>query len=476
MKDYHFERDDHEFDQTIRLDDINEELKKLEKEKEQVEDDLGDKDAFLDAFESEKFDMKPVGSEPEIAKSTDGKVPPNDGDEPFLNKKTVAIVTAVAVVVAIACFALVRGMFPSGNKDKALAQNEMPMLIQGVLDGGELIVYDIKQDVNKSIAITEETVLTNEQGQISPEMQFNAGDLVLIGLDKDGKNIINISLGGEIHTIEETGLTADTAAKQLVAEGKKYSYREQTMFLYNQEEVNPKELEACDVLVLKSYDNIVWSVDVAEYHGYISVENKDNIVNGKFKLDEEEEVALVEVERIPVKEGTHTITVSGDNIEKRTDSVFVETGEVYVYDLSKAQEKVGVLIINANVTDYKLYINGTLVDSTVPSVLPLGEYDVVILKNGYTEWSQHIKLDSDTLSIDAELQKDIQFGTVVISSNVDGAQLYIDGKEMGVSPLEMSLPYGSYNLEVYKSGYEPFSTTVWVNSSSTHVKVELERE
>ena len=67
MKDYHFERDDHEFDQTIRLDDINEELKKLEKEKEQVEDDLGDKDAFLDAFESEKFDMKPVGSEPEIA-------------------------------------------------------------------------------------------------------------------------------------------------------------------------------------------------------------------------------------------------------------------------------------------------------------------------------------------------------------------------------------------------------------------------
>ncbi len=472
MKDYHFERDDHEFDQTIRLDDINEEMKKFEKEKEKVEDDLGDKDAFLDAFESEKFDRPPVENEPSIPASMKGNSSPAGGDEPFFNKKTVAIVAAAAVVVAIACFALVRGMFPSGNKDKVLAQNQMPVLIQGVLVGGELIVYDIKQDVNKSIAITEETVLTNEQGQ----MQFNIGDLVLVGLDKDGKSVLSMSLGGEIETIEETGLTADTTAKQLVGESKKYSYGEQTMFLYNQEEINPKELEACDVLVLKSYENMVWSVDVAEYHGYISVENKDNIVNGKFKLDEEEEVSLAEVERIPVKEGTHTVMVSGDNIEKRADSVFVETGEVYVYDLSKAQEKVGVLIINANVTDYKLYINGTLVDSTVPSVLPLGEYDVVILKNGYTEWSQHVKLDSDTVSVDANLQKDIQFGTVVISTNVDGAHLYIDGKEMGTAPLELNLPYGSYTLEVERNGYQSHYTTINVNSSTVYTSVELAKD
>lgn len=48
--------------------------------------------------------------------------------------------------------------------------------------------------------------------------------------------------------------------------------------------------------------------------------------------------------------------------------------------------KMGVIIINANVKDYKLYINGAAAES--PAVLPMGEYDLVILKNGYTEWSR----------------------------------------------------------------------------------------
>ena len=55
MKDYHFENDDKEFDTTIRLDHINEKVKELE-QNQTDEDDLGDKDEFLKAFESEKFE------------------------------------------------------------------------------------------------------------------------------------------------------------------------------------------------------------------------------------------------------------------------------------------------------------------------------------------------------------------------------------------------------------------------------------
>lgn len=474
MKDYHFERDNHEFDETIRLDDINKEMKKLKKDPE--EDDLGDKDAFLDAFESEKFDQSPIESAPHIPSGSGGDSSFENGDEPFFNKRTVTIITAVAMVVAIACFAIVRGVFFSGNIHQGLALEQEPVLIQGTLAGGELIVYDIKENLKKSIIITEETVITDAQGEVTPELVFHMGDLIMVGLGKDGKHVLSVNLGGGIKTFEETGLTADTTAKQLLGEGKKFKYGEQAMFLYNQDEIHATELEACDVLILKSYDDIVWSVNVAEYHGYISVENKENIINGVFQLDEGEGVPLSQLERIAVKEGTHTITISGDNIEKRTDSIFVETGEVYEYDLSKAQEKVGVLIINSNVTDYKLYINGTLVDSTVPSVLPLGEYDIVILKNGYIEWSQHIVLNSDTLSVDANLQKDIQFGTVFIGADIDGAKLYIDGKDMGTVPTELNLPYGSYSLEVEKSGYQPFSTTFTVSNSSTHINVELDKE
>ena len=473
MKDYHFEKDEHEFDETIRLDDINKEMKKFEND--QPEDDLGDKDAFLDAFESEKFDRDPIGNTPNSPSNISRGTPNVKKEEPFLNKKTASILAVVAVIVAIASFALVRGLFFSGNKN-AMAMEQTPVLIQGALASGELIVYDIKGNANKSIVVNQDTEFTDTQGRGAKDVPLRVGDLILVGLDEDGKTVLTLNQGGKIKTVEETGLKADISSNNLLGEGKKFSYGEQAIFMYNHEELNPKDLEACDVLVLKSYEDVVWSVEVQEYHGYISIENKDNIVNGKFKLDEEAAVPLAEVERIPLKEGTHKVTVSGDNIEERTDSIFVETGEVYVYDLSKAQEKVGVLIINANVTGYKLYINGTLVDSTVPSVLPLGEYDVVILKNGYMEWSQHVVLDKDTLSVDANLQKDIQFGSVGISVNVDGAQIYIDGKDMGTAPMELNLPYGSYSLGVEKYGYQSFSTVINVNSSSSHMSVELERE
>ena len=54
MKDYHFQENDQDFGLTVRLDDINEKVKQIQQE---TEDDLGDANAFLNAFESEKFDV-----------------------------------------------------------------------------------------------------------------------------------------------------------------------------------------------------------------------------------------------------------------------------------------------------------------------------------------------------------------------------------------------------------------------------------
>ena len=63
MKDYHFQENGQDFGLTVRLDDINEKVKQLQKET--AEDELGDANAFLNAFESEKFDT-PLQEEPEM--------------------------------------------------------------------------------------------------------------------------------------------------------------------------------------------------------------------------------------------------------------------------------------------------------------------------------------------------------------------------------------------------------------------------
>jgi hypothetical protein len=226
------------------------------------------------------------------------------------------------------------------------------------------------------------------------------------------------------------------------------------------------------LLELKMVEDIIWSVEVLEYHGYIEVENAKNIKDGEFKLDEEDAVPLEEGMKVAVRAGQHEVTVTGSNIETRKDTLFVEAGEDFIYDLSKAQEKVGVVIVNANVSDYKLYINGALTEN--PAVLPMGEYDLVILKNGYHEWSQHVKLDKDSLTVNAELNRDMQYGTLTVTADTEGAWVYINGEEYGVAPMQVNLPYGSYNVQVEKDGYDTFRQSVTIQSSTASLYATLD--
>ena len=107
-------------------------------------------------------------------------------------------------------------------------------------------------------------------------------------------------------------------------------------------------------------------------------------------------------------------------------------------------------------------------------MLPMGEYDLVILKNGYTEWSRHVTLDKDTLNVTAELQKDVQYGTLTITADVDGAWVYINGEEYGVAPMQVNLPYGSYNVMLEKSGYQSYKQSIQISSQTAAIHATME--
>ncbi len=494
MKKYHFQKDNQDFDQTVRLDDINEKVKQLNQNT--ADDELGDANAFLDAFESEKFDMPIEEQEEEDFGDTrrpepaQPPVPPTegDGDDEWdeyneeeeeedgyfgLSKRTATLLAVVGVIACIFGFSLVRcGFHPSKAPVEASGQ-AFPMLVEEVLDEEEIIVYDISEEDKKTLKLTEKTKMTDEAGRAVAHGGVNVGDLFLAELDKDGKTILSIDYSDTALQSEEvTGLEVDTKKQTLSNEEETYEYGEKALFLYDEEEIDPEDLEPCDVLLLKSYEEVVWFAEVQEYHGYILVENTKNIKNGKLQLDEEAPIPLEEGAKIPAKEGSHTVTVTGSNIETRKDSILVEAGKEFEYDLSKAQEKVGVIIVNANVSDYKLYINGAAAES--PAVLPLGEYDLVILKNGYTEWNQHVSLQQDSVTVNAELQRDIQYGTLTVTADVDGAWVYINGEEYGVAPMQVNLPYGSYHVTVEKSGYADFRQTIQIQGSAATLHATME--
>lgn len=490
MKDYHFENDNQDFGQTVRLDIINEKVKQLKNNS--AEDELGDANDFLKAFESEKFDTPaeefeeeglgdtiqpaPVQKKPVSQKAE--PVPEEEEWEEYeeeggLSKKTVTLLAVLGVIACIIGFSLVRCGFHPSSAPIEISGDAFPMLVESVLDAEEAHVYDIVEEERKTLLLTEETEIIDEEGRSVAYGSVAVGDLVMVTLDEDGKTALSIDYSAAaIQTKEATGFEVDTKARTLKNEDDSYKYGNKAIFLYDEEEIEPRDLEPCDLLELRMVEDIVWSVEVLEYHGYIVVENAKNIKDGEIQIDEEEAVPLEEGMRIAAREGSVAVTVTGSNIETRKDTIFVEVNEEYTYDLSKAQEKVGVIIVNANVSDYKLYVNGTLAES--PAVLPMGEYDLVILKNGYTEWSQHVTLAQDTLTVNAELTRDMQYGTLTVTADIDGAWVYINGEEYGVAPMQVNLPYGTYNVQVAKDGYATFRQSVSIQSSSASLHATMD--
>ena len=51
-----------------------------------------------------------------------------------------------------------------------------------------------------------------------------------------------------------------------------------------------------------------------------------------------------------------------------------------------------------------------------------------------------------------------------VSSNVDGALVSLDGRDMGPAPVDIRRTAGTYQVEVLKDGYEPYQTQVSVNA------------
>ncbi len=553
MRDYHFEDDDQttELEETIRLDAIHETVKALEKKTEDDLEDLGDKDAFLNAFESERLtpqesvseyddisqkvieditnienledledtedtedtertldlsqtqEIQPIqqtqqtqpiqqtqsmhsmsaekqnvqnAQEPKTTQNKEDVADLEETEESasFWNKKTIGLATIGCILVVMVCFGLAR-MFFAPKEIPLTPGTPRPVLITSILAQDELLVYDLQSGKQTTLQLSEDTKIYNEKNVVIVSDILEEGDLVLATLDSTGNVTISLSYNG-ITQMEATDLQVDTTASVLRSEDgtQTYHYQKNSKFLYQGEALKPSELAPCDVLTLYLVEDTLWLTEVNSYHGYFIVTNTGNIQNGKIQIDTQDAIALSEVSRMPLAEGTHTVTITGDNIETRQDTLFIESGEEVTYDLSRAQEKMGVLVIQANVTDYKLYINGTLTDSTQPAVLPFGTYDVVILKNGYTDWNQTVTINQSTVTVQAELEESIQYGTLAITCNEPDAHIIINGVEQGIAPLQIKLPTGLQVVEIYKEGFATYRQEVELTQDTVHIDAILQ--
>ena len=183
--------------------------------------------------------------------------------------------------------------------------------------------------------------------------------------------------------------------------------------------------------------------------------------------------------RLP--KGQHTLILKLDGYKSVSRTVLVRGTSTFSFTLEKKPEPATFSLeaaTGSQAAGAAVKINGKEVGKIPVTVALLqGRYLVAVDKEGFKQWEQWIDVkEAERRSIVVNLVAEApDTGAVLVSSNITGATVYVDGRKADTAPaLVEKLTPGTHVVEVRAEGYTTARKDVTVESGKTaKVTVEL---
>ncbi len=129
----------------------------------------------------------------------------------------------------------------------------------------------------------------------------------------------------------------------------------------------------------------------------------------------------------------------------------------------------GELSVSSTPSDASVYVDGSYAGTTPLSItVDAGYHSVTIRKSGYVSWTGSTTVAAgQTAYLSGSLSPVTTYGYLSVSSSPSYADVYVSGVYKGETPLTMTLPAGTYRVEVKESGYAGYAATAVVTAGST---------
>jgi len=146
-----------------------------------------------------------------------------------------------------------------------------------------------------------------------------------------------------------------------------------------------------------------------------------------------------------------------------------------------AQAK-GAFSIVCNITGARVHLNGELAGYTKPTfsaLLKPGTYTVRVSMDKYRPFETVINMTANPLNLSVNLipeggiqQQPARFN-LTVTTNVAGAQVFVNNAPVGTAPLAMQVDRGNYSVRVSAPGYQDYLASVNV-AGNTAVNAVLQ--
>jgi diacylglycerol kinase family enzyme len=175
--------------------------------------------------------------------------------------------------------------------------------------------------------------------------------------------------------------------------------------------------------------------------------------------------------------GDHKIELKKSGYEDWSDSVYVKADEIESVSVKFKPEteiqETGTISITSEPSSANIYLDGEYQGTTPKTIsdVPPGDHKIELKKSGYEDWSASVSVKADeTESVSAGLKPETEIqetGTISITSEPSGAEIYLDGEYQGTTPMTISdVILGDHKIELKKSGYEDWSASVSVKATT----------
>ena len=198
---------------------------------------------------------------------------------------------------------------------------------------------------------------------------------------------------------------------------------------------------------------------------------------------DDKKIGLSPILNYKVSPGEHKIKIIKDGYEEKEEIVTLKNNENKILNINLKEIPNYKILINTVPDSAKLYIDNEFVGLSPLEYLTLkNTINLKISKEGYEDYVDKVVLSYGLKEINITLKKEkssttptqpvvkrgIKQGKLSLDSKPQGADVYIDRKLKGKTPLNINLDVGTYKVEIRKDGYLPYSLTVQIKENKVY--------
>ncbi|MBQ8821510.1 MAG: PEGA domain-containing protein [Lachnospiraceae bacterium] len=356
-------------------------------------------------------------------------------------------------------------------------------------ENGTVTLRNMEVGKQYTLYIVGTTTLADRHGTALSLAQIEPGDVVDVTFLKSQKRLNSMKLSESAWTNESVSrYTLDFDRNNLTIGEEIFKLTEETRYFSQGRQIEEMDINECDVLSFQGTGNQVWSVVVEKGHGYLRLNNDENFIGGFIEIGQAMVQQITDDMLLTVPEGDYQVNISLGS-SGGVKNVSIDRGEEVVLDigdLKVEEEKFGQIVFSLTPSNTELYVDGAKIDTSVPVSLTYGIHQIIARADNYQSITSYLKVGQASAGIDIVLEpvdsggeddEDSSDTTIDASSDYykvyveapEGAEVYVDGNYIGISPVSFKKEEGSHVITLRKSGYETRSYTISVDDEEKDI-------